>query len=48
MKEWNVLKVAPISRKFLKWKELQAQSVKHTVKSIRFAVLTAFVASKVL
>lgn len=47
MKEWNILKVAPISRKFLKRKELQAPSVRPAVKSILFAVSTAFVASKV-
>lgn len=48
MKEWNIPKVAPISRKFLKRKELQAPSVKHAVNSTLFGVLTAFVASKVL
>lgn len=47
MKEWNIPKVAPISRKFLNRKELPAQSVKHAVKSILFGVLTAFLASKV-
>lgn len=46
MKEWNIPKVAPISRKILKRKEFQAQSVKHTVKSLPFAVLMDFVASK--
>lgn len=47
MKEWNIPKVASISRKFLKPKELQAGSVEPAVKPTPFAVLTVFVASTV-